>query len=200
MIFFGNNYAERADCMNKKYLIIIFTAVFCVSVGIGFLAGREVMEDMPKFGEAEIYAAEKSEQVLGDVVKILPGTKIIYEYYYPSDGETEVVEESAPYFMLGLTFKELQESYDMWQIKYFSSDKVVMRRNVYGEREQKYIVGVKDGYVTIFYDIDSDVELVREITNIYVQALPKEEQKRLANGIKIAGENNLNEILQDYSS
>jgi len=134
------------------------------------------------------------------VVKIIPGTKIIYEYYYPADGETEVIEESAPYFMLGLTFKELQEYYDVWQIEHFSSEKVVMRRNVYGEREQKYIVGIKDGYVAVFYDIDIDDELVREITNIFAGALPDEEQKRLKKGIKVVGESNLNSILQDYSS
>ena len=202
MIFFGNNYAERADCMNKKYLIIIFTAVFVISVGIGFMAGRSVMEDMPKIERNDVYAAEKDEskKASGDVVKIVPGTKIIYEYYYPADGETEIVEESAPYFMLGLTFKELQQNYDMWQIIYFSQDKVIMRRSVYGEREQRYTVGIKDGYVTVFYDIDSDVELVREITNIFAGALPEEEQKNLKNGVKVVGENNLISILQDYSS
>ncbi|MBR5468135.1 MAG: BofC C-terminal domain-containing protein [Firmicutes bacterium] len=188
--------------MNKKYLIIIFTAVFVISVGLGFLAGKSVMDDMPKFDRNHVYAAEKDEdkKVSGDVVKIVPGTKIIYEYYYPADEETEIVEESAPYFMLGLTFKELQQNYDMWQIEYFSADKVVMKRNVYGEREQKYIVGIKDGYVAVFYDIGTDEELVREITNIFAGALPKEEREKLKNGIKVVGENNLIGILQDYSS
>jgi len=187
--------------MSKKYMIPIFVVVFLISMGIGFVVGSSVM-DIPELKNNEIYAAEKeeTEKVSGHIEKIVPGTKIIYEYYYPADDETEIVEENAPYFMLGLTFKELQESYDVWQVVHFSSDKVIMRRNVYGEREQKYVVGIKEGYVAVFYDIGVEEELVREITNIFAGALPVEEQKRLKNGIKVVGESNLNSILQDYSS
>lgn len=186
--------------MKKLYLLSAGLIIFIISIFVGFWIGSMAV-DIPKNEKTEIYAAEKSSAaVSGTAEKITPNTKMVYEYYYPVLGETDTAEESAPYFMIDLTFEDLQKYYDDWQVTYFSPEKVVMRKDVYDERNQRYIVGEKNGYITVFYENDKDGEIVREITSILVSALPEEEQKRLADGITVIGDENLIKILQDYGS
>ena len=187
--------------MKKVYLLSAVLIIFIISVFTGFWLGS-MAADIPQAEENKVYAAEKSssEAVSDSMEKITPNTKMVYEYYYPALGETDVTEENAPYFMVNLTFDDLQKYYDDWQVTYFSAQKVVMRREVYDERNQRYIVGEKNGYVAVFYENDKDGEIVREITNIPVSALPSEEQKRLYEGINVIGDDKLMRILQDYGS
>ena len=178
-----------------------FGRIAFVSVLTGYTFGRSFAEIVPK-NENKIYAAQKSEvyEADADKNKITPSTKLVYEYYYPITGEKETKEETAPYFMVDLTFDDLQKYYSDWQVTYFSADKVVMQKKVYDEKGQKYIIGEKDGKLTVFWETDKDGEIIKEVTDIYVSSLPAEEQEKIRKGIEVIGEESLINILQDYGS
>ena len=112
--------------------------LFGFSVLTGYAFGRSFADIVPK-NENKIYAAQKSEvyEADADKNKITPSTKLVYEYYYPITGEKETKEETAPYFMVDLTFDDLQKYYSDWQVTYFSANKVVMQKKVYDEKGQK---------------------------------------------------------------
>ena len=77
---------------------------------------------------------------------------------------------------------------------------MVLRRTVEGNSHERYIVGVKNGYVAVFYEEEQNGVSLKEQTNIPVSSLDEEEQKRLAEGILVVGKDRLAQVLQDYGS
>jgi hypothetical protein len=66
------------------------------------------------------------------------------------------------------------------------------------EPEHRYLVGVFDGYVAVFYTGDEGAAAV--LTSTPVNTLPADDQRRITNGIKIYTDEQLAKILQDYGS
>ncbi|MCL1883663.1 MAG: BofC C-terminal domain-containing protein [Defluviitaleaceae bacterium] len=66
------------------------------------------------------------------------------------------------------------------------------------EPAHNFIVTSRDGYIAVYY-AGEETEL-RELTFTPVNALPPEEQERLAQGIHIYTEEALTRILEDYGS
>lgn len=132
--------------------------------------------------------------------KIIPTTKIVYEYYYLKDNIIKKEEGLPMYFLLDLTFNDLKDMYPDWNILSFSENEVVMRKLVNEESEEHYIVGQKDGYITVFYDKEKDGTNIHEITDISVEGLSETEKVLLNDGIYVIGQENLSKILEDYGS
>lgn len=133
-----------------------------------------------------------------DAVRINRNTKIIYEYVY-SDNEHVQSEETSPYFLIGLTEKEFMEIYYGWDIAVFTEDSVILRKQLQAGSEQ-YIVGIKDGYVAVFYDSAQKSDNVKEVTATPINSLTPDEQIKLKEGVYVSGRDNLIKILEDYGS
>ncbi len=132
--------------------------------------------------------------------KILATTNMVYEYYYTSDGKTERTEELPPYFMIDMTEQSLKESFSEWQIVKFTSDEVVMQKNIEGKSSQYYILGIQDGYVAVFYEEPINGTSLKELTETPIAALSDEELIRLKAGIHVMGNDQLIKALEDYGS
>ncbi|MCL1863997.1 MAG: BofC C-terminal domain-containing protein [Defluviitaleaceae bacterium] len=63
------------------------------------------------------------------------------------------------------------------------------------EDDYKFVVTSKDGVIVVYQG-----ETLKETTQTYINALPTEEQERLAQGIPIRTEEALVRILEDYGS
>lgn len=134
---------------------------------------------------------------------VTPSTKIIYKYYYEDDGFSETTSELAPEFLIGMNKNELKKTFahSHWKINNFSREKVVLQKNISATNKQNYVLGVKDGYVAVFYQEKNLSGLkLKEITNTPINSLSLDEQKRLNGGIKVSGEDKLILIMQDYES
>ena len=135
-----------------------------------------------------------------EIIKIMPSTKMVYEYYYLGDGKLEIAEEMPPYFMLDLTESDVKEKFMDWDILVFNSDEVVMRKNIHGKSDQYYIVGVHEGYIAVFYATEVNGTNLKEITDMPVSSFPDDEQERLYSGIHVAGNDELVKVMEDYGS
>ncbi|MDR3240470.1 MAG: BofC C-terminal domain-containing protein [Clostridiales bacterium] len=133
-------------------------------------------------------------------VRIHSGTTMIYEYYYQGDNRIETSEEEAPYFLLNMTQEKLREQFEDWQIVEFTDTQVVMRKNVPGASAHSYILGVKDNYVAVFRQTSAGAINLKEITSMPIQALSPDEQQKLRDGIKVADDEHLAKVLEDYGS
>lgn len=132
--------------------------------------------------------------------KINKSTLIVYEYYNISTGKMEVEEEEPPYFMIGFVEEDLKATFKDWIIISFTTERVVMRKNIQDKKIDSYVVGVQQGYVAVYTRNIENKTTLKELTEIPVSALPIEEQQRLLNGIDIIGEDKLFKILEDYGS
>lgn len=132
--------------------------------------------------------------------KIQPYTKMVYQYYYPDEDVTKEQEDVPPYYLLDLTMEDVQRMYQDWKVLSFSNREVVMRRNMAGKSDERYVVGQKDGYVAVYYEETQNGVSLHEVTDTPISSLPKEDQDRLREGITVYGNDNLCKILGDYGS
>ncbi|MCL2753879.1 MAG: hypothetical protein FWE44_07010 [Defluviitaleaceae bacterium] len=132
------------------------------------------------------------------VYRILPNTIIIYDIYQPATHEYERTHEHPSPFLLGLALHELAEILPDWQILYFSPEQVHLRQGADFFTRQ-YIISAYEGFVAIFYD-NGYGETVKEMTNRPVSALAPAEQRRLAEGIEVTGNDELMRALEDFGS
>jgi len=193
-LLFGNDISERRDIMNKKLIFIVF--MLCIiSTASGYMAGRNYIDKNRielKDKESEIPVSFLSD-------KITPSTKMVYQYYYINDGIIKTAEDVPPYFMVGLSLEEVVNFYTNWEIVKFSPKEVIMKKTVYGDDIQKYIISEKGGYIAVFYEENGVKSSIKEITNIKTDGLSHEELEKIKNGINVTGDYTLNRVLENYS-
>jgi len=187
------NWKEKRWLLGFGTCLCIFGFLVVLQMGIG--KGHETLPYEANAGEMEENSTMTMKQQ-----KIAPYTKMVYRYYYPEDGVTKEVEDVPPYYLLDFSRENLVKTYADWQVVSFSEKEVVLKKNMTGKSEERYVMGIKDGYVTVFYQEPKDGNDVRELTDIPVAALPKEEQERLAEGFFVNGDEDLAKILSDYGS
>lgn len=132
--------------------------------------------------------------------KIIPSTKMIYKYYYTEDNITQIVEDVPAYFLINLTKKDLEENFSEWQIEEFSSEEVVLKKIIEGQSTQHYIIKDYDGYLAIYYNTPLLENILKDITDIPIDSLSKDEQDNIINGLEIDGEENLRILIENYHS
>lgn len=201
---------------NKKFFIVTLVIGAFIMLFVGASA-FSIFNKMPDIGISDLTRliessnteenAEVTEKSFDNeavetstVEKIAPSTKMVYQYYYIDDEIMEEQEDVPTYFLIDLTLEDMLEYYPNWHIITFSSDKVVMRKNVKGKSNQRYILGEKDGYLAVFYEEEQDGISLREMTDVPISTLPKDEQVSLKEGIFILGDQRLVEALQNYES
>ena len=192
--------------MNKKiYFILFFIVILLVAICSMYIGYKIYDEDannkniVPYKAEVNTLTNEKPVDNI-KTEKISPSTKMVYEYIYKDDNITETVEDVPPYFLIDLTRTDLENNFKDWQVKSFSNKEVVLQKAIEGESTQHYIIGEYDGYVAVFYEKEINGTKIKEITDISISSLPKEEQEKLKKGINIIGKLELIKFLEDYSS
>lgn len=192
--------------MNKKiYFILFFIVILLVAICSMYIGYKMYDEDannkniVPYKAEVNTLTNEKPVDNI-KTEKISPSTKMVYEYIYKDDNITETVEDVPPYFLIDLTRTDLENNFKDWQVKSFSNKEVVLQKAIEGESTQHYIIGEYDGYVAVFYEKEINGTKIKEITDISISSLPKEEQEKLKKGINITGKLELIKFLEDYSS
>ena len=131
------------------------------------------------------------------VARISPATIMQYEFYDPATSTFEMVEEMPSPIMLGMTRGEVANMFVDWRILYFTPGRVHLRQNDALEHRQ-FTISSHEGFVAVFYD--NDQSQVKELTNRPIDALAEEEQKRLAEGIQVRGNEELIRALEDFGS
>ena len=131
------------------------------------------------------------------IARILPHTRIIYDFYHPESGGFDTVIEYPGHFLLDMTKEELSTMFADWQVLSFAPHEVHLRQNIQVEY-RLYVIGVHEGYIAVFYD--DEYYSIKELTTRPIAALAMEEQQRLLQGIRVTGVEELLRALEDFSS
>ena len=132
------------------------------------------------------------------IPRISSETRMVYEYNSISNGIEQRILEQPSSFLIGMTQEEIADMFMDWEITEFSSDEVVLRRDILSEQERVFIIGAHEGFIAVFYNPDKSG--IVELTNKPISALPIEEQERLKEGIEVFGDEELFRALEDFSS
>ncbi|HHY98159.1 MAG TPA: hypothetical protein GX509_05425 [Firmicutes bacterium] len=124
-------------------------------------------------------------------------TRVIYEC-----GHEEVESRDAPPEMIGLDREGLKTECKDWNIVEFSPGRVILESHRPGmspKCRRTMHVGVKDGFVAVFYGTPAARCQVKSITQIPVSGLPPAEREDLEKGIVVSGEEELLKLLEGLS-
>ena len=121
-----------------------------------------------------------------------------YEFYNKITDTTDSMEGMCPDELVGKAMTDVKDYYSDWQVIEFSPDSVLLRKIIGSKDEERYVVGVYDGCVAVFYENEEDG--IYMTTDIPVAGLDHDRQVMLNDGIYVEGRDRLGRIIEDYSS
>jgi hypothetical protein len=202
--------------IKKIFNAVFFIALLCLVAGTGIYAGYNainIKENKPVSNPLLNTIGKSQAQVMADTGNITESvakqaetpktnadTRLVLEYLYSDGSDSKTQEQSMPEFLRGKSEEDFMQSFTGWKVQDFGEEKVVLERLIPRKIRQKYKISVVDGYVAVFYDEGIDGSKLKEVTDMPISSLPKEEGQRLTEGIEVIGEESLINILQDFGS
>ena len=202
----------------KKFGIIFFS-FFVVFIAI--LLGIYVFSDKDnKNNNGEIIGEKLSEEIYdecteeGELIleskesniietntkeeKITPNCVITLKRYYK--GCKHITNEylNVPQELVNKTEEDLQKKYKDWIIKKFSSTEIELYREFEGKCGEHFVLRENNGKIVINKISEDDKEIIFEETDISVDYLSEEDKEAIKEGIKVFGNENLNQVIEDF--
>lgn len=149
-----------------------------------------------------------------DQDRITNTTKYVLEHYNATDFSLKEEQKNIPAEFVGKTREELieylktyeeappiedlEEGLTSFELISFSKDRIVLRKTFQPPaKDYKYYLIEENGYITVYY---MDKKTVYEYTDIQVEILPEEIQKKIKSGNYITDIQQLYNFLENYSS
>ncbi len=207
--------------MKKKWVFVFITLIAATVLYFGsyyFFKNRNDGET-PKGTVTKINKADTDEENVWGVIAnsqvITKSTKIEIEYYDVKNDErvTKVLESNVEYlgldrqgvidytrlYMDRMSVEDETEGLYDFQLVSFSPSKVILRKCYEKEEPKpKYVLGLKDYYIVIYYNDDS--QAIFEETTIDARTLPENILNAVLEGMYFYEDNDLYNFLEAYSS
>jgi hypothetical protein len=131
---------------------------------------------------------------------LTPNTQLIFKTYFNSCKHT--IEKAGPASNdeVNMGEQQLKEKYMSWEITGFSPPIVELSRAVDTYCPKHYIIGIDNGYITVFAYDENGQKNVSEKTDISASVLTPQDQEKLQYGIVVDTEDELNQTLEGFSN
>lgn len=130
--------------------------------------------------------------------KISPNCQITLKKYYKKCkdeiNEYLTVDEN----LVNKTKEDLQEEYEDWEIKSFSSNQIVLYKEFDGECGEHFILKDDDGKIAIYKILENGEEELYETTEISTDYLTGLDNMDIQNGLRVNGLEKLNELIENF--
>lgn len=192
----------------KKYviLIILFIAISIMGFIIGlYIFKTENMQNEVNIAENIVTNKQNKENTNNIITtgsqeeKISVNTKIYQRVYYTDCKhliETQIKDNKK---YINKTKAEMQIEFIDWTIQKFTSNEVVLYKEIYNFCNEHYLACDEFGYIVIYQLDKNDVKKEKVMsTGIATEFLAEEDAEKLKAGIKIYSKKELNEFLEDF--
>lgn len=193
----------------KKYIVFIVIASAIVSFLLGLYLHR-----LNKINEQIAFDAEyqkmQSEDIISEAENLIketsrqenktsPNTKLIQKIYYNDCGHLIVEEQKMKESLINKEESEFQAEYVGWEIQKFTPDEVVVYKEVYDFCDEHYLLKDVEGEIMVYGldKYDNEKEVIKE-TGIQTKYLSEMDIENLKDGIKVYGDKELNQLLEDF--
>lgn len=129
--------------------------------------------------------------------KISPNCVVTEKIYYKGCSHTTSSYNNIKEELVNKTKKEFEKEYSDWQIEKFTSNEIVIYKEVQGDCGEHYIVRSKNGQVIIYQKTENGEEEYLK-TDISTEYLPETDRLQIERGIEINGKQQLNQLMEDY--
>lgn len=136
-------------------------------------------------------------------IKILPNTELVQRMVYQKCGDEEIVRSKPPENLIGLNYYQVQKIYPGWNIDKFDNLEVEMTLKVDSlcrEHANNMFIGIKDGYVAVFYGKPGIKPILKEVTKIATNKLHPQDVEELRRGMVVHSKEELLRTLEGLQS
>ena len=183
-------------------LLLISSVVGIILLGVLY---NKLNREINMFSQIDINSSIGPNGVDKDIVetnyvstKISPNAKIVFKTLYKKCGDIKVEEKIADENIVNKNEYEFSEEYKEWEIKKFSSNEVILYKEVDKMCGDDYYIKDLDGTICVIKVDDEGNESLYKKTDIEVQYLPNEDKEKLHTGIKTNKLENINKIIEDF--
>lgn len=132
-------------------------------------------------------------------IKITPNTDIVQKIVYTKCSDEEVIRTKPAENLVGLNYYQVQNIYSGWTIDKFDNLEVVMVLQVDSycrEHANNMFLGIKDGYVAVYYGKPGSKAIFKEITKIPVSNIMPQDVEELQRGLVVQSKEELLQTLE----
>jgi hypothetical protein len=185
--------------IKKKAGMLIIFSVFVLSATAHHYLYQQSRPDEPKLNqltEAELVKQDAK-------IKISANTDLIQRIIYLKCNDEEVFRTKPASNLVGLNYQQVQKIYSGWNIDKFDTAEVEMTLKVDSycrEHANNMFLGIRDGYIAIYYGKPGPKAIVKEVTNIPVNKLMPQDVEELRRGMEIKSREELLRTLEGMQS
>lgn len=156
--------------------------------------------DISELGENERIESKEMSVDHISTYRMTTDTRLIFKTLYTECGDTVVERKEVPAEIVDFDRQMLEDYYAIWEIEQFSSEEVILTREIEGISPDHYLLGVQDSYVAVYEFGEDGKPILKEITDIPLSILRLNDQHRLRNGILLDSIKEVNQFLEEFSS
>lgn len=146
---------------------------------------------MQEEGTLEIVTNSKLE-------KISPNCILTFKSYYSKCGHLIEKQEEVEETYVNMSKEELQNVFNTWKIQNFTSDKIVLYKELNQNCDEHFLLSEKEGYIAIYkLDETNNKSLIRT-TDIALEYLEPKDLEQIKSGIIVYSKKDLNKTLEDF--
>ena len=188
--------------MKKEYIYIIGLVLCIIAVIYGTvgLVNKAYVIDNEKQESSvrNVYEDTNMVTTASQEEKVSPNADFALKKYFDECSHFDYEEVELPKELVNLTKQEVEDYYDDWEVEEFSSDKIVLCKEMNGYCNQHFLIKFNGDKIAI-YQIGRQGELNEyKMTDIDRAYLPEEDVNKLNDGIPVFGEGKLSSVLEDY--
>lgn len=135
-----------------------------------------------------------------DETKLSPNAEMVIKKNFKLCGHTTENKMNIPIEMVNYTKSDVEKKYTGWNIEKFTQEEVVLSKEIEANCDSHYVLKIEEEKLKIYNQITKDKCNYIDEINIQLELLPSLELAELEHGIEVYGEEELNNLVENYTS
>lgn len=178
----------------KKRRKTLIGGIILLLLGLVYLWNYDRQYDYSPHGFSETEVAKQEGKI-----KITANTDLIQKTRYLKCMDEEILRTKPADDLIGLNYSQTQKIYPKWNIEKFDTDEVEMTLEINSmcrEHANNIFIGIRDGYVAVFYGVPGPKAILKEVTNIPLSKIMPEDLKEISSGLRVSSREELLRTLE----
>lgn len=130
--------------------------------------------------------------------KVSPNCKITFRIFYTKCNDEINEYVKVPENLVNCSKEKVQNQYKDWEVREFSSENIVLYKQLDEICGQHYILKQEDGKIVIYKLSEDGREVLYERTEIAIDYLPNKDKEAIKEGYKVCGKEKLNKLIESF--
>ena len=135
-----------------------------------------------------------------DEIKLSPNAQMTINKKFKLCGHTTTNKMPIPIEMVNYTEEEVKKKYTGWKIEKFSQDELILNKELEANCDSHYVLKIEDEKLKIYNELTYDKSNFVDEIDVEINLIPSIEINELQEGIKVYGEKELNDLIENYTS